>query len=165
MQELQAFCRLAVAAMLIFWASAVNSQSIMEPGGWEMRVRITAQEPGTNLAKTLDESTMKQCLSAEFLKNDPYLSAGINKEKMLQKGATCSLSDQVRNGNSASWRMICNMADGTTVDMSIKNSASRHELSSDMRQLVTKGGRTVPVRMAMNAKFLGKCTPDMLQPQ
>ncbi len=165
MQQLQVFCRIALAVVLAFWAFAANAQSIMEPGGWEMQVRITAQDPETGVTKTITESTIKQCLSEAFLKKDPYLTPVIDKEKMIQKGATCSLSDQVRNGDSASWRMSCKLADGSKVDMSIKNSASRHKFSSDMRQLVTKGDQTVPMQVAMNAKFLGKCTPDMVQAQ
>jgi hypothetical protein len=165
MHPLKALCRAAASAVLAFCVFAANAQSIMEPGGWEMKVKVTAREPASGETKTIAESAMKQCVSKAFLDKDSYLTPGIDKAKMMQKGATCSLSDEMRSGNTASWRMVCDLADGTNVDMTIKNTASKHEFSSDMKQMVTKDGKSVPMQIAMNGKFLGKCTPDMVQPK
>jgi len=133
----------------------------MQPGGWEMRAKITAQDPATGETKTVSESTMKQCLTKAFLEKDPYLTPGIDREKMTQKGATCSLSDEARNGNRASWKMACKLADGTVLDAKIVNSASKHGFSSDMKQVVQKDGKAMSMQIAVTSKFIGACTKDM----
>ena len=89
---------------------------------------------------------MKQCLSAAFLDKDPYLTPGIDKEKMSQRGATCSLADEKRDASTASWTMACKLADGTLIDMTINNSVSRDALQSDIRQVIDKGGNKFKCR-------------------
>ncbi|MGY6274908.1 DUF3617 domain-containing protein [Methylomonas sp. MgM2] len=163
MQQLQIHYRIAITTVLMSWTVAADAQAVMEPGGWEVQAKITAQDPTTGVTKTLNDSTMRQCLSEAFLKKDPYLTPGIDNEKMRQKGAKCSLSDQVRNKDSASWRMICEFADGSKADMSINNSVSRHEFSSEIKQLIVKGDRTVPIQIAIKSRFIGECTEDMQQ--
>ena len=64
---------------------------------------------------------MKQCLTAAFLDKDPYLTPGIDKEKMSQRGAACSLADEKRTESSASWKMACKLADRSLIDMTINN--------------------------------------------
>jgi hypothetical protein len=155
--------RLAIAAAFVTHALGAVAQSVMQPGGWEMHATISAQDPATGETKTLSEATMKQCLSAAFLDKDPYLTPGIDKEKMIQRGATCSLADEKRAENSASWRMACRLADGTLIDMTINNSVSKETLQSEIRQVVDKGGKKVQMQIAMNSKFVGACTKDMPQ--
>lgn len=154
----------AITVTFSVYPLTADAQSVMQPGGWEVRVKLTMQDPTTGETKTINESTMKQCLSKAFLDNDPYLTPGIDKEKMAQKGATCSLSDGTRKGNIASWKMACKLSDGTLIDSSISNSASAHAFKSDMRQIVNRDGKAVSMQIAMNSKFIGKCTKDMLQP-
>lgn len=129
-----------------------------------MHAKISTLDPATSEAKTLSESTMKQCLSATFLDKDPYLTPGIDKERLTQQGATCSLADEKRTESSASWKMVCKLADGTLIDMTINNSVSKHSLRSDVKQVIDKGnGKPVQMQIAMNAKFVGECTKDMPQ--
>jgi hypothetical protein len=155
--------RLAVAATFVTHALGAIAQSVMQPGGWEMHAKITAHDPATGETKTLSEATMKQCLSAAFLDKDPYLTPGIDKENMVQRGATCSLADEKRAENSASWKMACKLADGTLIDMTINNAVSKHSLRSDIKQVIDKGGKTAQMQIAMNSKFVGDCTKDMPQ--
>lgn len=153
----------AVIAAFIAQAPGAQAQSVMQPGGWEMHARISAHDSATGETKTLSESTMKQCLSAAFLDKDPYLTPGIDTEKMTRQGATCSLADEKRTESSASWKMACKLADGTLIDMTIHNSVSKHSLRSDIRQVIDKAGKTAQMQIAMNAKFVGECTKDMPQ--
>ena len=163
MQRINSPLRLAVAAVFVTAALGVEAQSVMQPGGWEMHAKISAQDPATGERKTLTESTMKHCLSAAFLDKDPYLTPGIDKERMTQRGATCSLADEKRDASTASWKMACKLADGTLIDMTINNSVSKETLQSDIRQVVDKGGKKVQMQIAMNSKFVGACTKDMPQ--
>lgn len=153
-----------VAASLVGFSLTASARSVMQPGGWEMRAKITAQDPATGETKTISESTLRQCLAAAFLEKDPFLTPGIDKEKMVKRGASCSLADEQRNENSASWTMACKLADGALIDMSINNSASKNALRSDIRQVIDTGGRKVLMRILMDSKYIGKCTADMLQP-
>jgi len=155
--------QLAVATVFLTHALGAVAQSVMQPGGWEMHAKITAHDPATGETKILSEAAMKQCLTAAFLDKDPYLTPGIDKEKMIQRGATCSLADEKRAENSASWKMACKLADGTLIDMTINNVVSKHSLRSDVRQVINKGGKTAQMQIAMNSKFVGDCTKDMPQ--
>lgn len=156
--------RFVIAAAMVAFSLTAGARSVMQPGGWEMHAKITAQDPATGETKTINESTMRQCLTAAFLENDPFLTPGIDKEKMVKKGASCSLADEQRNENSASWTMACKLADGALINMSIKNSASKNVLRSDIRQVVDKSGKKVLMQILMDSKHIGKCTSDMLQP-
>jgi hypothetical protein len=93
-----------------------------------------------------------------------YLTPGIDKDKLTQQGATCSLADEKRTESSASWKMVCKLADGTLIDMTINNSVSKHSLRSDVKQVIDKGnGKPVQMQIAMSSKFIGECTKDMPQ--
>jgi hypothetical protein len=156
--------RVAVIVVGAALCGPVGAQSVMQPGGWQMKVKITAQNPTTGESKTINESTSKMCLSKEFLAKDPYLSPSVDKEKMEKKNARCSISDEKRADNSASWKMKCAMADGSSVDMLTKNVASAQKLTSDIQQTIRKGGETVFAKMAMDSSFIGECTNDMPKP-
>ncbi len=141
---------------------STSAQSVMQPGAWLMKIKVSAQNPATGESRTVNESTSKMCLSKEFLSKDPYLTPGVDKEKMERKNAKCTISDQKRTENSASWKMSCLTADRSTVDMSIKNTASPQKLTSDIQQAIKKGEETGFIRITVNSSFIGKCTNDML---
>lgn len=138
-----------------------SAQSVMQPGGWKLAMKLSAQNPETGKFNTINESASTMCLSKEFLANDPYLTPGVDKKKMEQKKAKCTISDEKRSETAASWRMVCQTADGNTVDMKIKNSASRDKLTSDIEQAVKKEGQTGLIRIGVNGSFVGECTKEM----
>lgn len=149
------------AAALLLSPVAAPAQAIMQPGGWKMEMKISARNPSTGESKALNESVSRMCLTREFLARDPYLTPGLDREKMERRNAKCSISDQVRVGNSASWRMACQTADGSAVEMSIRNTATSSKLTSEIQQTVRKGAETFHVRMLMDASHLGACTNEM----
>jgi hypothetical protein len=151
-----------IAIASILPCISVGAQSVMEPGGWQMKMKVSAQDPLTGKSKIVKKSSSKMCLSKAFLSKDPYLIPGINKEKMERNNAKCSISDEERTQNSASWKMTCLTEDGKTVDMSIKNIVSAHSLNSEVRQVIKKGGRTAFLNISVDSSFIGKCTIDML---
>lgn len=152
------FIAIAIGTVL---CGSISAQSAMQPGAWQMKMKASAQNPTTGESKTVSESTSKMCLSKEFLSKDPYLTPGVDKEKMERKNAKCTISDEKRTENSASWKMSCLTAEGSTVDMSIKNTASPQKLTSDIQQLIKKGGETGFVKITVDSSFIGKCTNDM----
>ena len=154
----------AVAVVACGAASEVVAQSVMQPGGWQMQSRITARNPATGESKNMGESTTRMCLTREFLAKDPYLTPGIDREKMERRNARCAVSDEQRRGSAASWKMSCQTADGSTVDMTIRNAASFKTLTSDILQTVTKGGEVLIVRIAIDSSYIGECSGDMPRP-
>jgi len=150
---------LAAIAALPLGAAANNA---VEPGGWEIKAVITARENPSTPPKTLTESTTKVCLSKAFLAKDPYLTPGIDRDKMEKKGAKCSISDPKRSENTASWKMKCVMADGNSVDMQINNTVAPRKMKSEIRQLVHKGGQDLEMQIIMNSTYIGECTKDMM---
>jgi hypothetical protein len=58
--------------------------------------------------------------------------------------------------------MVCEMADGMKIDMDIHNKASKNELVSNIAQTVIKDDERHQMKLDMKARFIGKCTKDML---
>jgi hypothetical protein len=133
----------------------------MEPGAWQMHMTSVAKDPKTGESTTGPEASIKMCLSEEFLAKDPYLTPNLDKEKMEKKRAKCTTSDHKREGNSASWKISCTMADGSQVSMTVNNVAARHKLTSQLEQTIEKGGQTTLASMSMEMSFIGECTSDM----
>ena len=155
--------RMSFLALGLLICGSAGAQSIMQPGGWEMKVRITAENPMTGESKKANESTSRMCLTKEYLSRDPYLTPKVDKEQMEQKSAQCSISDEKRTANAASWRMQCTMVDGSSVDMTISNSASARKLTSDIRQVIKRGTNSGVVNIKLTSTRIGKCTKEMLE--
>jgi hypothetical protein len=155
--------RMSFLALGLLICGSAAAQSIMQPGGWEMKVRITAENPMTGESKKANESTSRMCLTKEYLSRDPYLTPKVDKEQMEQKSAQCSISDEKRTANAASWRMQCTMVDGSSVDMTISNSASARKLTSDIRQVIKRGTNSGVVNIKLTSTRIGKCTKEMLE--
>ncbi len=126
-----------------------------------MHVKITATNDSSSETKTLNESTMKKCLTKEFLSTDPYLTPGLDREKMTKKGASCAISDEKKSSGAASWKMLCTLSDGKQIDMTIANTASPQTMHSDILQLIKHESGVMTMRIAMKAKLIGACTSEM----
>jgi len=153
--------QVVAAAVLAAALPPAVAQVVMEPGGWEMRTVMTAQDPADGSPVKLGETTIKSCLSREYLSRDLYLTPANDERKMRERGAKCAVSDVKRSESSASWRMICELADGSRMDMSIRNTVSKHELQSELKQLFTREGRDIPIQVLATARHIGPCTADM----
>lgn len=140
---------------------AAAAQPAMEPGAWELHTVMSAQDPEDGKPVKLGENTLKSCLTREYLARNLYLTPENDEQKMRQRGAKCAVSDVKRGEASASWRMICELPDGGRMDMTIRNTVSRHELVSELKQLVTREGRDIPIQVLARARFIGECTDDM----
>ena len=152
---------IACAAALAAAPFVAVAQPAMEPGAWELQTVMTAQDPEDGSPVKLGETTLKNCLTKEYLARNLYLTPENDEEKMRQRGAKCTVSDVKRGEVSASWRMICELADGSRMDMTIRNTVSRHELVSELKQVVSREGRDIPIQVVARARFMGECTPDM----
>lgn len=155
-------CRLAAIGAGILLCGPAGAQSVMQPGGWQFKTTITVHDARSGESKTANESVSRMCLSKEFLSRDPYLTPRIDKEKMEQRSARCTISDEKRSANAASWKMACIMADGSSVEMTIRNTASARSFTSNIEQLIAKGGSSGIVRIVMDSSFIGECTKEML---
>jgi hypothetical protein len=149
------FC--AVTAGIAF------AQATMTPGAWEMKSTVTSKNPQTGEPMKLGETTNTACLTAEFLAKEPYTTASIDQEKAKEKGATCSTSDFVREGNTASWKVSCVMADGSRTEMAVKNVVDVKNLTTEMDSTVTQGTQASSVHMSIVGSYVGECTDDMMK--
>ncbi|MBM4207091.1 MAG: DUF3617 family protein [Gammaproteobacteria bacterium] len=149
------FSLITVLCAQTAWAEA------MEAGAWQMDSKITMQDVKTGQSKTMNESTSKYCLTPAFIAKDAYLTPGLDKAKMEEKKAKCSISDEKKSPGAASWRMNCKTQDGHEVDALISNTASAQKMTSNVEQVVSQGGKTVKLNIAMNGKFIGKCSKEM----
>lgn len=153
--------RLLLATLAALPAGAIASP-LMQAGGWEMKLVITARDTATGPYKQMSENTTRVCLSKEFLAKDPYLTPGIDRDKMEKKGAKCSISDPKRTDSTASWKMSCSLPDGNSADMFINNTVSAKTLRSNIDQVIQKDGQALQMKIGLKANHVGACTADMM---
>jgi Protein of unknown function (DUF3617) len=154
---------LIIALFLLITAlfmQSVRAES-MTAGAWEMQSKITMQDMKTGESKTMNESTSKFCLTQAFIAKDAYLTPGLDKAKMEQKKAKCTISDEKKSTGAASWKMNCKTQDGHEVNALISNTVSAQQMTSNVEQQVSQGDKTVKMNIAMNGKFIGKCSKEM----
>lgn len=154
--------RAVVLPLLLATLPAAASPTI-QPGGWKVKTVVTARETPASPPRTVSEMTTQLCLTPAFLARDPYLTPGIDRDKMEKQGARCSISDATRSEASASWKMSCTMADGNSVEMQVSNTVASRRLRSEVQQFVHKGSQEVQIRITMDSVYAGACTKDMLQ--
>ncbi|WP_374486845.1 DUF3617 domain-containing protein [Zoogloea sp.] len=153
----------AVILPLVLSGLPALASPAIQPGGWKVKTVVTARETPASPARTVSEMNTQVCFTPAFLARDPYLTPGIDRDKMEKQGARCSISDAARSEASASWKMSCTMADGNSVEMQINNTVAPRRLRSEIQQLVHKGGQDVQIRITMDSVYAGACTKDMLQ--
>lgn len=152
-----------VVLPLVLSAGPLLAGPAIQPGGWKVKTVVTAQETPASPVRTVSETSTQLCLTPAFLARDPYLTPGLDRDRMETQGARCSISDASRGEAGATWKMRCTMADGNSVEMQVSNSVAPRRLHSEVRQLVHKGGQDVQIRITMDSVYAGACTPDMLQ--
>ncbi|MBS0348742.1 MAG: DUF3617 family protein [Proteobacteria bacterium] len=155
--------RSVVLLPLVLSGLPVLASPTIQPGGWKVKTVVTARETPASPPRTVSEMSTQVCFTPAFLARDPYLTPGIDRDKMEKQGARCSISDATRGEASASWKMNCTMADGNSVEMQINNTVAPRRLRSEIQQLVHKGGQDVQIRLTMDSVYAGACTKDMLQ--
>ncbi|MBS0356061.1 MAG: DUF3617 family protein [Proteobacteria bacterium] len=153
----------AVVLPLVLTGVPVLAGPTIQPGGWKVKTVVTARETPASPVRTVSEMNTQLCLTPAFLARDPYLTPGIDQDKMEKQGAHCRISDATRSEAQAGWKMSCTMADGNSVEMQIHNTVAPRHLRSEVQQLVHKGGQDVQIRITMDSVYEGACTKDMLQ--
>ena len=149
--------------MLVCSFSAYGNP-VMQPGAWASNMKTTAINPNTGKKVNVANVSTTACLTKNFLATDPYLSGGINMEKMKRKGASCSNSDYSNSGKSASWVMSCTMANGKNVISKISASVAKNKYTIKMDQVVGEGASAVRVTNIVTSRHAGKCTSSMMRP-
>lgn len=150
-----------LAAASSLFASAAQAQAVMEPGAWETRTKITGLDLESGQTKTFADATTKVCYTLEFLAKEIHLTPGVDQRKAEAKGAKCGISDARREGNTASWKMDCTLADGTRTEAVVRNVAAKRTFSSEVSQTVYKQGHEVPMKISAQSRHVGACTADM----
>ena len=159
------------APLALLWLAALTAatpalaQTVMKPGGWEMTTGITRELPGQP-AESLGRHTLKICLTPEFLAADPYLRPNLDDQRMAARQAKCTSEDLQRDGDSASWVMACELADGSRLRARLRNSATADRLTTLMVQDVERGGGGKGrVTISGEGRYIGECTEEMSKPE
>lgn len=155
--------RVLMLPLMLATLPALAGPTTVQPGGWKVKTVVTARETPASPPRTVSESTTQICLSPAFLARDPYLTPGLDRDKMEKQGAHCSISDATRSETSAAWKMTCTLADGNAVEMWINNTVAARHVRSEVQQSVRKGNQDLQIRITMDSVYAGACTKDMLQ--
>ncbi len=147
---------------LALWAaaSAAPAQAVMKPGAWQMDTQITVRD-GDGPPVYQGHHTVTMCMTAERLAQEPYLNAQVDQDKAAARGATCSTSDFQRQGDSASWVMVCDLKDGSHLRARISNRASAETLETEMVQDMRRGDGRATATLRVHGRHAGECTPAM----
>ena len=71
-----------------------------------------------------------------------------------------------RDGDSASWVMACELADGSRLRARLRNSATADRLTTLMVQDVERGGGGKGrVTFSGEGRYIGECTEEMSKPE
>jgi Protein of unknown function (DUF3617) len=157
----------AVAPPIAAVASATPEKpaaiTTMQAGGWEMRSTVTATDAETAETKTMMDGVLtKFCYTQTFVDKYPFLTPGIDKEKMEKKNAQCKISNEVQTANSASWHMGCNMQDKSYVFSTISNTVTATSFQSNMIIAVSSNTKAPVINMKIMGTHVGACTPEMM---
>jgi Protein of unknown function (DUF3617) len=135
----------------------------IQAGGWEIRSTITATDVETAETKTMvDGMLTKFCYTQAFVDKHPFLTPGIEKDKMVKKNAQCKISNEVQTANTASWHMGCNMQDKSYVFSKISNAVTATSFQSNMIIAVSSNAKAPVINMKIMGTHLGACTPEMM---
>lgn len=152
-------CLAACAVATPAWA-----QKVMTPGGWEMVTSITRELEGQP-TEQMGRHTIKMCLTPEFLASDPYFNPNLDDQRMAAQQIQCTSDKLVREGDSASWTMACEMKDGTRLNARLRNSATAETVTLHTVQDIERpGGGKGRVTMAGEGRYIGECSDDMRKP-
>lgn len=140
-----------------------STLTTMQAGGWEVRTTVTATDAKTTETTTmLDGMLMKFCYTQAFVDKHPYLTPNVDKEKMEKKNAQCSISNEKRTNNAASWHMNCTLQDKSHAFSIISNTVSATSFQMNMLTAISRQDNPPAVTMKLAGTFIGACTPDMM---
>lgn len=99
--------RTAFTALLLAttgWAlSAMAAMGEPLPGLWERRFTAFMADPVSGVEKPWAEPADARCLSEAALRKLPFLTASSSKTSYETHGASCTVSDEARSRDTASW--------------------------------------------------------------
>ena len=141
-----------VAAMQSNATSA--AESVMQPGAWETRQTTFMFDPQSGKDQPILPPFPKvECLSASFLLSDPYMNPDRDKKEQEQRDTKCTVSDQKRVGNTASWTLVCGLPGGAKLEVATVNSVSRDAFSL-VSHFKSEGTQA---RTETTSKRIGEC--------
>lgn len=138
------------------WALPAMAEPL--PGLWERRFTAFMADPVSGAQKPWAEPADTRCLSEAELRKLPFLTASSSKASYEAESASCTVSDEARTGQTASWTLLCKERSGDLVEMRMSSEISDALIVSTTRTPTrdkAPDGRDVraEVRMAR----LGSC--------
>lgn len=129
-------------------------------------MKLVSPNPITSKPIVIQESVSRICFTAEFLAKDPFLDSRVDKENSEKKGYACSVYDETRLGNTASWKLACHIDGKSTVSMDreMKTTVSSTKVISEVKQVLTADGKSAVTDLFVESLLVGECTDEMPKP-
>ncbi len=87
------------------------------PGLWERRFTAFMPDPVSGAEKPWAEPADTRCLSEADLRKLPFLTASNSKASYEADGVHCTVSGEMRTGQTVSWTLLCKEKSGDSVEM------------------------------------------------
>lgn len=128
------------------------------PGLWERRFTAFMADPVTGEPKPWAEPAETRCLSEAELRKLPFLTASSSKASYEADGGACTVSDEARTRQSASWSLVCKEKSGDSVEMRMSSEISDALIFSTTRTAPRdKAPGARDVRVEVRLARLGNC--------
>jgi len=144
-----------------FFSSTVGAQTLMQPGAWDIQMKMFGENPTTGASFLINESSYRRCLTKEFLEEEPFLNSRRDRSGMEKIHYSCEVLDEIKTENTASWKLKCKLADSITIDKETTTTVSSKKLASEATQTTTLNGNRTMTRIVVGFSFSGPCVDEM----
>lgn len=135
--------RLLLAVAGLAAAAAGAALPAMEPGFWEITVRMEV----SGMPQSMPASTFRRCYRPEEVKD-------LRRTLPDQKG-DCTVSDWKQSGNTASWKTRC----GGEMPMTLSGNMTYHgdRYGGVIEATMNHGGQSMSMTQKIDARRIGDC--------
>lgn len=138
------------------WALPAVAEPL--PGLWERRFTAFMADPVSGVEKPWAEPADTRCLTEAELRRLPFLTAASSKASYDAEGGSCTVSDEARTGQAASWKLLCKEKSGDSVEMRMSSEISEALIVSTTRTATRdKAPGALDVRAEVHMARLGSC--------
>ncbi len=149
---------LPIALFLATTGYALPAMAEPLPGLWERSFTAFMADPVSGVEKPWAEPADTRCLSEAALRKLPFLTASSSKASYEAEGGSCTVSDEARTGQAASWKLLCKEKSGESVEMRMSSEISDALIVSTTRTAPRdKAAGARDVRVEVRLARLGNC--------
>lgn len=138
------------------WALPAVAEPL--PGLWERRFTAFMADPVSGVEKPWAEPADTRCLTDAELRTLPFLTAASSKASYEAEGGSCTVSDEARTRQGASWSLRCKEKSGDSAEMRMSSEIADTLIVSTTRTATRdKAPGALDVRAEVRMARLGSC--------